>query len=95
MQDLTEVAEANGWRNTINPVSLLDACTFEGRVYCAPLNIHSPQWMWTSLLAFEKAGVEPATTWEELKATPALREAGILPLALGCRAGRRRCCCMG
>ncbi|MDQ1901866.1 ABC transporter substrate-binding protein [Paracoccus sp. WLY502] len=84
MQDLTEVAEANGWRDTINPVSLLDACTFEGRVYCAPLNIHSPQWMWTSLSAFEKAGVEPATNWEELKAAaPALREAGILPLAQG------------
>lgn len=84
MQDLTEVAEANGWRDTINPVSLLDACTFEGRVYCAPLNIHSPQWMWTSLAAFEAAGVEPATTWDELKAAaPALREAGILPLAQG------------
>lgn len=84
MQDLTEVAERNGWRESINPIALLDACTFEGRVYCAPLNIHSPQWMWTSPAAFEAAGVEPATSWEELKAAaPALREAGILPLAVG------------
>lgn len=84
MQDLTEVAERDGWRDVIKPISLLDACTFEGKVYCAPVNIHSPQWMWTSPAAFEAAGVEPATTWEELKAAaPALREAGKLPLALG------------
>lgn len=84
MQDLTEVAERNGWRDIVNPVELLEACTFEGRVYCAPLNIHSPQWMWTSPAAFEAAGIEPARTWEELKAAaPALREAGILPLAQG------------
>lgn len=84
MQDLTEVAEANGWRDLINPISLLDSCTYEGKVYCAPINIHSPQWMWTSPAAFEAAGIEPATNWEELKAAaPALREAGILPLAQG------------
>ena len=84
MQDLTEVAEANDWADFINPSSLLEACTLDGRIYCAPINIHSPQWMWTSHAAFEAAGVEPATNWEELKAAaPALREAGILPLAQG------------
>lgn len=84
MLDLTEVAERGNWREVVNPQSLLDACTFEDRIYCAPVNIHSPQWMWTSPAAFEAAGVEPATTWEELKAAaPALREAGKLPLALG------------
>lgn len=84
MLDLTEVAERNNWREVINPPSLLEACTFEGRIYCAPVNIHSPQWMWVSPAAFEAAGLEPATTWEELKAAaPALREAGKLPLALG------------
>ena len=84
MQDLTEVAERDGWRECIMPVSLLDACTFEGKVYCAPVNIHSPQWMWISPAAFKAAGLEPATNWEELKAAaPKLREAGKLPLAVG------------
>ncbi|WP_435170135.1 ABC transporter substrate-binding protein [Falsirhodobacter sp. 1013] len=84
MQDLTEVAERDGWRESIMPVSLLDACTFEDKVYCAPVNIHSPQWMWISPAAFEAAGLEPATNWEELKAAaPKLREAGKLPLAVG------------
>jgi glucose/mannose transport system substrate-binding protein len=49
-----------------------------------PLNIHSIQWMWTSNAAFEKAGIDPVNNWEELKAAaPKLREAGILPLAMG------------
>lgn len=82
--DLTDIAEEGKWREIVKPASLLDACTVDGRVYCAPLNIHSPQWMWTSPAAFEAAGATPAANWEELKAAaPKLREAGKVPLALG------------
>ena len=84
MQDLTEVAEREGWADIVNPPSLLDACTFEGKVYCAPVNIHSWQWLWLSRKAYEDAGVEVPTNWEEFMAAgPALREAGKVPLALG------------
>jgi len=44
MLDLTDVAEANNWKEIVNPPSLLDACTVDGKVYCAPVNIHSPNW---------------------------------------------------
>ena len=40
MLDLTDV-EANNWKEIIFPKSLLDACTVDGRIYCAPVNIHS------------------------------------------------------
>ncbi|SLN19647.1 putative sugar-binding periplasmic protein precursor [Aquimixticola soesokkakensis] len=84
MLDLTDIAEAGDWANIVNPPSLLEACTVEGRVYCVPLNIHSPQWMWTSLSAFDAAGVAPAQNWDDLKAAaPALREAGKQPLVSG------------
>ena len=84
LTDLTEVAEANNWAEIINPPSLLDACTFEGRVYCAPLNIHSAQWLWLSRDAYETAGVDVPTDWNEFVATaPALQAAGIVPLAMG------------
>ena len=43
MLDLTDVAEAGGWADVVNPVRLLDACTLDGRIYCVPVNIHSPQ----------------------------------------------------
>lgn len=84
LRDMTEVAEAEGWRDIVNPPSLLDACTVEGRIYCAPLNIHSWQWVWLSNKAFEEAGVDVPTNWTEfVAAKDALRDAGKQPLALG------------
>ena len=82
--DLTDVAQEQGWADIVNPPSLLESCTYDGKVFCAPVNIHSWQWMWLSNAAYEKAGVPVPTNWEEFMATaPKLREAGIVPLAMG------------
>ena len=82
--DLTDVAEAEGWKDIVNPPSLLDACTLDGRIYCAPVNIHSWQWMWLSHKAFEDAGVAVPSNWDEfVAAAPALEAAGKIPLAMG------------
>ena len=84
MTDLTEIAEAGGWKDLVNPPSLLDACTFEGRIYCVPVNIHSAQWLWLSHDAFAKAGVEVPKDWYEfVAAAPAPQKAGLVPLAMG------------
>jgi glucose/mannose transport system substrate-binding protein len=82
--DLTDLATAEGWRDIVNPVSLLDACTYEGRIYCVPVNIHSWQWLWLSRKAFDDAGVPVPTNWDEfVAAAPALEAAGKIPLAMG------------
>ncbi len=84
MLDLTDVAEAEGWKDIVNPSSLLDSCTVDGRIYCAPVNIHSWQWIWLSHKAYEDAGVAVPSTWDEFVASaPALEEAGKIPLAMG------------
>ncbi|AYD01009.1 ABC transporter substrate-binding protein [Neorhizobium sp. NCHU2750] len=84
MRDLNDVAEKGNWKNVIKPASLLDSCTYEGKIYCAPVNIHSWQWLWLSNAAFEKAGVPVPKDWNEFVAAgPALKKAGIQPLALG------------
>lgn len=84
MLDLTDVAEANNWRDVVFPTALLDACTIDGRIYCAPVNIHSWQWIWLSHAAFEKAGVAVPSNWDEFVAAgPALEAAGVVPLAMG------------
>lgn len=84
MLDLTELAEKEGWKDLVRPSSLLDACTLDGKIYCVPVNIHSFQWMWTSLDAYKKAGIDAPTDWNEFVASaPKLREAGIVPLAVG------------
>ena len=84
MLDLTDVAEAEGWRDIVHPVSLLDSCTLDGKVYCVPVNIHSWQWIWLSHKAFADAGVDVPSNWSEfLAAAPKLEEAGKIPLAMG------------
>lgn len=84
LQDLTEVAEKEGWKDIVKPASLLDACTKDGKIYCVPINIHSWQWMWLSNKAFADAGVAVPKNWSEFEtAVPALQKAGIIPLAVG------------
>ncbi|MGB3814358.1 MAG: ABC transporter substrate-binding protein [Shinella sp.] len=84
MRDLTDVAMRENWKEVIRPASLLESCTIDGRVYCAPLNIHSWQWLWLSNAAFEAAGVAVPKNWDEfVAAAPALEKAGIVPLAVG------------
>ncbi len=62
----------------------MKSCTFEGKIYCVPLNIHSWQWLWLSNDAFKKAGVAVPKNWDEyVAAAPALEKAGIVPLAVG------------
>jgi glucose/mannose transport system substrate-binding protein len=84
MRDLTAVAEKEKWKDIIKPSSLLDSCTIDGKIYCAPVNIHSWQWLWLSNAAFKKAGVAVPKNWDEfVAASPALEKAGIIPLAIG------------
>jgi glucose/mannose transport system substrate-binding protein len=84
MRDLEDVAEEGNWREVINPPSLLESCTLDGKIYCVPVNIHSWEWLWLSNKAFEDAGVPVPTNWDEfVAAAPALEAAGKIPLAMG------------
>ena len=84
LRDITDIAEAEGWTELVNPPSLLASCTVDGRVYCAPVNIHSWQWLWVSHKAYEDAGIEVPTNWNEFVAAgPALEAAGKIPMAMG------------
>jgi glucose/mannose transport system substrate-binding protein len=84
MRDLTDVAEKENWAGLVNPPTLLENCTLDGKIYCVPINIHSWQWMWLSNKAFEEAGVPVPTNWDEfVAAAPALEAAGKVPLAMG------------
>ncbi|MEY4983929.1 MAG: hypothetical protein RIR62_2195 [Pseudomonadota bacterium] len=84
MLDLTDVAEAEGWKDKVYPPSLLDSCTVDGRIYCAPVNIHSPEWLWLSNKVYEDLGIPVPQNWNEFVATaPQVEAAGKIPLALG------------
>jgi glucose/mannose transport system substrate-binding protein len=84
MRDLTDIAGSEGWADVIVAPGLLDSCTLDGKIYCVPVNMHSWPWLWLSIPAFEEAGVEVPTNWDEfVAAAPALRDAGKVPLAVG------------
>jgi glucose/mannose transport system substrate-binding protein len=84
MRDFTDLAKKENWAETIKPASLLKSCTFDGKIYCVPINIHSWQWLWLSNDAFQKAGVPVPKNWNEFVAAgPALQKAGLVPLAIG------------
>ncbi|WP_163266107.1 ABC transporter substrate-binding protein [Chelativorans alearense] len=91
VRDLTDLAEAEGWRDVIAAPSLLESCTLDGKIYCVPINIHSWQWLWLSNKAFEDAGIPVPTNWDEfVAAAPKLREAGKVPLAMGGQPWQRK-----
>ena len=91
MRDLSAIAAAEGWQDIVNPPSLLDACTVDGKIYCAPVNIHSWQWIWLSHKAFGDAGVPVPNNWDEfVAAAPALEAAGKIPLAMGQQSWQQR-----
>lgn len=84
MRDVTELAEKEHWRDVIGDPKLLDSCTYDGKVYCVPVNIHSWQWLWLNRHVYEDNGLPVPTNWEEFVASaPKLREKGIIPLAMG------------
>lgn len=81
--DLTEQAKAEKWDEILRPKSQLASCTYDGKVFCVPVNLHSAQWMWTNRKMFKDAGLEPPKNWDEFAAAaPMLQEKGIQPLAL-------------
>ncbi|MFZ1679928.1 MAG: ABC transporter substrate-binding protein [Rhizobiaceae bacterium] len=84
MLDLTDVAEKEGWKDKVFPPSLLDSCTIDGRIYCAPVNIHSPEWLWLSNKVYEDIGIPVPKDWNEFVASAdKVEAAGKIPLALG------------
>ena len=82
--DLTELAEAEGWRDFVRPSRILAPCEVDGHIWCVPVNIHSWQWGWASIPVFEQAGVPiPKNLDEFLAAAPKIQEAGFIPFAIG------------
>ena len=74
----------DGWKDKVYPPSLLDSCTVDGRIYCAPVNIHSPEWLWLSNKVYEDIGIPVPQNWNEFVASaPQVEAAGKIPLALG------------
>ena len=83
--DLTPLAEAENWDGIIRPEATKATCKIDGKWWCVPTNIHSEQWAWISNAAFAKAGITdiPRDIDGLVAALPALKAAGLIPIAIG------------
>jgi glucose/mannose transport system substrate-binding protein len=82
--DLTPLAEKEGWDNFIRPDQIKAPCKIDGKWWCVPVNIHMQNWAWASVAAFKKADLEVPATWDEYIADlPKLKDAGVIPFAVG------------
>ncbi|MDB5540357.1 MAG: hypothetical protein JWQ89_2084 [Devosia sp.] len=82
--DLTPLAESEGWDKFIRPAQIAEPCHIDGKWWCVPVNIHMQNWAWASVAAFTKAGLEVPTDWDTYLADlPKLKEAGVIPFAVG------------
>ncbi|MEM7044816.1 MAG: ABC transporter substrate-binding protein [Pseudomonadota bacterium] len=90
LRDLDDVAAEGQWRENLPPV-ITGAIERNGKIFATPVNIHGENWFWYNNQVLADAGVEPPTTFAELIAAgPALKEAGVIPLALGGQAWQER-----
>jgi glucose/mannose transport system substrate-binding protein len=82
--DLTPLAEKEGWDKFIRPDDTKAPCKVDGHWWCVPVNIHMLNWGWGSIPAFKKAGLDVPSTWDEYIADlPKLKDAGVIPFAIG------------
>jgi len=82
--DLTPLAEKEGWADFIRPDQIKEPCLIDGKWWCVPVNIHMQNWAWASVAAFKKAGLEVPSTWDEyIGDLPKLKDAGVIPFAVG------------
>jgi glucose/mannose transport system substrate-binding protein len=55
LADIDDVAKAQKWADKLPP-AVLEAISYKGKVYLAPVNIHTPNWIWYNKAVLAKAG---------------------------------------
>ncbi|MEM9626147.1 MAG: ABC transporter substrate-binding protein [Pseudomonadota bacterium] len=83
LRDMENIAAEGQWRDNL-PRAILEATVRDGKFYAVPVNVHGENWFWTNNKVFADAGIEPPTSYQELiEAGQTLRDASVIPLALG------------
>lgn len=65
VESLQKIGDANGWFDKFDP-DILDAASFNGKLYAVPVNVHRINSMFYRKDLFEKHGLTPPTSLEEL-----------------------------
>ncbi|MDF1775537.1 MAG: ABC transporter substrate-binding protein [Rhizobiaceae bacterium] len=91
MRNIRPLADAENLIATVPQFALDIVSSQDGELYAIPLAFETQNFMWYSIPAFEKAGLQPPSNWGEfLEQAPVLQEAGIIPIAVGAQAWQMR-----
>ncbi|GAA3188605.1 ABC transporter substrate-binding protein [Dactylosporangium siamense] len=83
VEDIRYLYDQQHWRERL-PKGLVEALTFDGKIYSVPVNIHRANLLWYNPALLKARGLTPPTSWAQfLTQAAALRTAGILPLSIG------------
>jgi len=90
LQNIDKVAADGKWADVL-PKMFLDAITYDGHVYAAPVNNHGQNWLWYNRKVLADAGAGEPKTWDEFfAAADKLKAAGVVPVAMGGQAWQLR-----
>ena len=83
LRSLNDLYSKNGWDEALAP-QLLAFVKSDDDYISVPINMHRQNWVWANKAVFDKAGITEPKSWDELIAAgPKLKEAGVVPLAMG------------
>lgn len=83
LADLGGLKGAAEWKATL-PKALYPFMTDGGKLHGVPIGMHRANSTWASKAVFDRFGMKPPASWAEFNAVaPKLKEAGIIPLAIG------------
>ena len=83
LRNLGDMATENGWREAIAPQVLPFVDSNDG-FFAVPINMHRQNWVWANKAVFDKVGADQPGSWSELiEDGQNLKDAGIIPLAMG------------
>ncbi|UJW85371.1 ABC transporter substrate-binding protein [Devosia sp. SL43] len=83
MADIDQVAADNNWKDRLADF-VWNSITRDGHVYGAPINSQSEVWLWYNKKVFSDLGIAEPQSYDDLfTGMDKIKEAGIIPLAVG------------
>ncbi len=84
LRDISDFVTAEGLVATVPQFALDIASGADGALYAVPVAFETQNFMWFSPPAFAAAGLAPPASWTEfVEQAPKLKEAGLIPIAVG------------
>jgi len=82
LRSLNDLYAKNGWEADLPPV-MLPFLKQDNDFFATPINMHRQNWVWANKAVFDKAGISPPKSWEELIAHgEKLKAIGVIPIAM-------------